>query len=121
MPELPEIEVVKRSLYKTINKAKIISVKVNNKNLRYQIPNTFSKSLINENILKISRRSKYLIFYQVCTSLIYIGKKNIVNFNYLKKNMFKRIGLFLLTNIAVMILLSIVMFVLERYFGISLT
>jgi len=63
MPELPEIEVVKRSLYKTINKAKIISVKVNNKNLRYQIPNTFSKSLINENILKISRRSKYLIFY----------------------------------------------------------
>ena len=63
MPELPEIEVVKRSLYKTINKAKIISVKVNNKNLRYQIPNTFSKNLINENILKISRRSKYLIFY----------------------------------------------------------
>ena len=63
MPELPEIEVVKRSLYKTINKAKIISVKVNNKNLRYQIPNTFSKNLVNENILKISRRSKYLIFY----------------------------------------------------------
>ena len=63
MPELPEIEVVKRSLYKTINKAKIISVKVNNKNLRYQIPNAFSKNLTNENILKISRRSKYLIFY----------------------------------------------------------
>jgi len=63
MPELPEIEVTKRSLYKTINKAKIISVKVNNKNLRYQIPNAFSKNLTNENILKISRRSKYLIFY----------------------------------------------------------
>ena len=63
MPELPEIEVTKRSLYRTINKAKIIRVKVNNKNLRYKIPNTFSKDLVNENILKISRRSKYLIFY----------------------------------------------------------
>lgn len=35
--------------------------------------------------------------------------------------MFKRIGLFLLTNMAVMILLSLVVFVLERYFGISLS
>ena len=63
MPELPEIEIVKRSLFKTINKTKIISIKINNKNLRYKIPHTFSKSLINEKILKISRRSKYLIFH----------------------------------------------------------
>ena len=38
MPELPEIEIVKRSLFKMINKAKIINVKINNKNLRYKIP-----------------------------------------------------------------------------------
>ena len=63
MPELPEIEIVKRSLFKMINKAKIISIQINNKNLRYKIPHTFSKSLINEKILKISRRSKYLIFH----------------------------------------------------------
>jgi len=63
MPELPEIEIVKRSLYKMINKAKITDIKISNKNLRYKIPHTFSKSLINEKILKISRRSKYLIFY----------------------------------------------------------
>ena len=63
MPELPEIEIVKRSLFKMINKAKIIDIKINNKNLRYKIPPTFSKSLIGEKILKISRRSKYLIFY----------------------------------------------------------
>ena len=63
MPELPEIEIVKRSLFKMINKAKIIDIKINNKNLRYKIPHTFSKSLINERILKISRRSKYLIFH----------------------------------------------------------
>ena len=63
MPELPEIEIVKRSLYKTINKTKIISVKINNKNLRYKIPHTFSKDLKGKKILKITRRSKYLIFH----------------------------------------------------------
>ena len=63
MPELPEIEIVKRSLFKKINKAKIINVKINNRNLRYQIPYKLTKKLTNEKILKISRRSKYLIFH----------------------------------------------------------
>ena len=63
MPELPEIEIVRRSLFKMINKAKIIDIKINNKNLRYKIPNAFSKNLIGEKILRISRRSKYLIFH----------------------------------------------------------
>jgi len=52
MPELPEIEIVKRSLFKKINKAKIIDIKINNKNLRYKITNTFSKHLIGKRILK---------------------------------------------------------------------
>ena len=63
MPELPEIEIVKRSLFKKINKAKIVNVKINNRNLRYKISRALPKQLINEKILKISRRSKYLIFH----------------------------------------------------------
>ena len=63
MPELPEIEIVKRSLNKMIINTKIINVKTSNKSLRYKIPYTFSKNLINEIIMKISRRSKYLIFH----------------------------------------------------------
>jgi len=63
MPELPEIEIVKRSLIKMINKAKIIDIKINNKNLRYKITDTFSENLIGEKILGVSRRSKYLIFH----------------------------------------------------------
>jgi len=63
MPELPEIEIIKKSLLKMINKAKIIDIIINNKNLRYKIPHTFSKHLIGNKILRISRRSKYLIFY----------------------------------------------------------
>ena len=63
MPELPEIEVTKRSLFKKINNAKIIDIKINNKNLRYKIPTNFYKNLLNQKILNITRRSKYLIFH----------------------------------------------------------
>ena len=63
MPELPEVEIVKRSLIKMTIKAKITGVKINNRNLRYKLPRNFSSRLINEKILKISRRSKYLIFH----------------------------------------------------------
>ena len=38
MPELPEVEIVKRSLFKMVNNAKIIDIKINNKNLRYKLP-----------------------------------------------------------------------------------
>ena len=63
MPELPEIEIVKRSLFKMINKAKIVDIKIENKNLRYEVPKNMVKELVNKKILKISRRSKYLIFH----------------------------------------------------------
>tara|TARA_B100001540_G_C15805045_1_gene641674 strand:- start:30 stop:893 length:864 start_codon:yes stop_codon:yes gene_type:complete len=63
MPELPEIEIVKRSLLEMILRAKIIHVKIKNKKLRYKVPNFFSKQLKNQKILKIERRSKYLIFH----------------------------------------------------------
>ena len=63
MPELPEVEIVKRSLFKMINKAKIVDIKIGNKKLRYNIPREFCNQLRNEKIIKISRRSKYLIFY----------------------------------------------------------
>ena len=63
MPELPEIEITKRSLFKMINKAKIVAIKVENKKLRYEVPRNMVKELLNEKILKISRRSKYLIFH----------------------------------------------------------
>ena len=63
MPELPEVEIVKRSLVKMINRAKILDVIIKNKNLRYKIPNKFSKNLVGEKITKITRRSKYVIFH----------------------------------------------------------
>ena len=74
MPELPEVEIVKRSLSKMINKAKIINIRISNYNLRYKIPKIFSKKLKNKRILKISRRSKYIIFYfEDILLLIHLG------------------------------------------------
>jgi len=63
MPELPEVEIVKRSLSKITKKAKILDIKIKNKNLRYKVPKRIRKELVNEKIIKISRRSKYLIFH----------------------------------------------------------
>ncbi len=63
MPELPEIEIVKRSLSKIANKAKITKIKIKNKNLRYKIPNSLSRNLVGKKIQRISRKSKYLIFH----------------------------------------------------------
>ena len=63
MPELPEVEIVKRSLFKMINNTKIVNIKIKNKNLRYKLSSRFSKQLKGEKILNISRRSKYLIFH----------------------------------------------------------
>ena len=59
MPELPEVEIVKRSLLRIANKAKIKDIKVLNKNLRYKISRKFCDQLNNKKIIKISRRSKY--------------------------------------------------------------
>ena len=53
MPELPEVEIVKRSLLRIANKAKIKDIKVFNKKLRYKISNDFSEQLINEKIIII--------------------------------------------------------------------
>ena len=87
MPELPEIEIVKRSLSKMSTKAKILNIKINNKNLRYKITQTFSKSLIGEKILKISRRSKYIIIhFKKKILLIHLGMTGKLLFVKAKSN-----------------------------------
>ena len=61
MPELPEVEVVKRSLEKNILKLTIKKVLINTNKLRYRIkPSQFYK-INKKKILSITRRSKYLL------------------------------------------------------------
>ena len=61
MPELPEVEVVRKSLDKKIKEKRVIKVIIRNRNLRFRIPKNFSRSLINQKIIKVDRFSKYLI------------------------------------------------------------
>ena len=61
MPELPEVEVIRQSLYKKIRQKKVKKVIIRNKNLRIKIPNNFQKLIQNKIIHKVSRFSKYLI------------------------------------------------------------
>ena len=63
MPELPEVEVLKRSLQKKIRFRKIIRIKIYNRNLRYKVPYSINRNLKNHVVNNISRISKYLIFH----------------------------------------------------------
>jgi len=69
MPELPEVEVVKRSLTNKIQKLIVESITVRDGKLRYQINKNKLKVLLGLKIIKILRRSKFLLF---------IFEKNIV-------------------------------------------
>ena len=62
MPELPEVEVVKRSLTNKIQSLVIKSISVKVDKLRYQLNKNKLKKLIGLKIVKILRRSKFLIF-----------------------------------------------------------
>jgi formamidopyrimidine-DNA glycosylase len=63
MPELPEVEVVKKSLKKEVSNLTVKKVSINNKNLRYKIKESDLNNLRNKKILSITRRSKYLLLH----------------------------------------------------------
>ena len=63
MPELPEVEVVKRSLVNKIQNSIIKAVKINDGRLRYRVDKNKIKKIIGLRIKKISRRSKFLLFF----------------------------------------------------------
>jgi|TARA_B110000211_G_scaffold135307_1_gene155045 formamidopyrimidine-DNA glycosylase len=63
MPELPEVEVVKRSLEKKIQNLIIKKVKINDDKLRYRVNKKEILKLVGMRIKKVQRRSKFLIFF----------------------------------------------------------
>ena len=63
MPELPEVEIVKQSLKKSIKYKKIKEVIVRNRNLRFKVTRNFEKILKNKFITEVSRISKYIIIH----------------------------------------------------------
>tara|TARA_B100000959_G_scaffold285273_1_gene359498 strand:- start:2637 stop:3458 length:822 start_codon:yes stop_codon:yes gene_type:complete len=74
MPELPEVEVTKESLAIHLHGRQIKRIDVREKRLRWPINTSQIKRLINQDILSLTRRGKYiLINTEPGTALIHLG------------------------------------------------
>jgi formamidopyrimidine-DNA glycosylase len=63
MPELPEVEVVKRSLTSKVQNLIIKKVKINDGRLRYRVDKNKIRKIIGLKFKKVERRSKFLLFF----------------------------------------------------------
>ena len=63
MPELPEVEIVKQSVERSILFQKINDVLIKNRKLRFKIQNNLKSLIKNKKIIKVSRKFKYLIIH----------------------------------------------------------
>ena len=63
MPELPEVEVVKRSLTRKVQNLIIQKVNIKDSKLRYHLDKNKFRKIIGLRIKKIERKSKFLLFF----------------------------------------------------------
>lgn len=61
MPELPEVETVRRGLAPSMEDATIAHVAVNRPDLRWPFPEDMAKRLTGKSVLSLRRRSKYIL------------------------------------------------------------
>ncbi|MEW9834798.1 bifunctional DNA-formamidopyrimidine glycosylase/DNA-(apurinic or apyrimidinic site) lyase [Mesorhizobium marinum] len=60
MPELPEVETVRRGLQPAMEGARILSVEMRRPDLRFPFPSGFAERLAGKRIVALGRRAKYL-------------------------------------------------------------
>ena len=91
MPELPEVEVVKRSLINKTQNLIVKAVKINDGRLRYKIERKKIEQIIGLKFKKISRRSKYLLFFfnKKIVMLVHLGMTGKFFFVNRKKKKYK--------------------------------
>ena len=63
MPELPEVETVKRGLEPIVAGARIERVELNRGDIRFPFPPRFRERLSGRRVMKLGRRAKYLLFH----------------------------------------------------------
>ena len=63
MPELPEVETVRRGLAPYLEGARIDKVTLNRKDLRFPFPRGFAAALEGQTITSVGRRAKYLLVH----------------------------------------------------------
>lgn len=63
MPELPEVETIRRGLAPVLEGHAIVSVRLNRPDLRIPFPKSIKQNLVGARIERIERRAKYLLFH----------------------------------------------------------
>ena len=81
MPELPEVEVVKKSLENQICNLTVKDIKVKDINLRYKVKKHEFNKIIGLKILRIERRSKYFL-------VVPLEQTSLINFECIFKYFF---------------------------------
>jgi formamidopyrimidine-DNA glycosylase len=61
LPELPEVEAVRRSLAPFLTDTRIADVEVRRPDLRVPFPRRFRARLVNQTVVSLTRRAKYLL------------------------------------------------------------
>ncbi len=61
MPELPEVETVRRGLAPVMEGAKFVAVEARRKDLRWPLPKDFARRLTGRRVERLGRRAKYLL------------------------------------------------------------
>ena len=81
MPELPEVETVRRALKKNIKSREVSQFKIFNKNLRWKIDNKIKNLIQNKTLIEIDRKGKYLLFFfENGVLIIHLGMTGILIF-----------------------------------------
>jgi formamidopyrimidine-DNA glycosylase len=60
MPELPEVETVRRGLQPVLEGARVLGVEARRPNLRFPLPELFAERLKGRRVIALGRRAKYL-------------------------------------------------------------
>ena len=61
MPELPEVETVRRGLENHLNSQRIVNVELRRPDLRFPFPEAFASRLMGRVVERVDRRAKYLL------------------------------------------------------------
>jgi formamidopyrimidine-DNA glycosylase len=70
MPELPEVETVRRGLQPVMEGARVLKVEARRPDLRFPLPENFAERLSGRRIVSLGRRAKYLVVSFDCGPLL---------------------------------------------------
>ena len=79
MPELPEVEVLRRGLNPALKGRRLERMQVFNASLRWPVSEHLAQACQGKALLEVSRRSKYLLFrFTSGTMLVHLGMSGTV-------------------------------------------